>query len=1073
MPSPLTKPESGLLLLSFDGGGQYCLSQLLILREVMLRIEHDLGATVPVLPCEYFHLVAGVEMGGLVAALLVLFRMSVDEAIETYTSIIKAYYGSKVNDDKERNVVLRRELERLLSDRALALDTPLVGDTSDTISSKLLLCAANKATMETVRLRNYNTRGCLPSTLSILDALLATCTPSSVDVGSGYNQEVYINGTVIANNPTSDTISEAYSIYGKNSRISCLLNIGAKPREQAAIPENAHTYKEQLVEILVKASGDQIANEVARRMAHLGRYFRFCSIHAPPAEAQHTDTWIGELEATTHAYLEDVLVSNDVDDCVSKLQTKVGVKESGLRLPKPTSHFVMRDKPWSAMKKALFDNHEDNQDSYQRIMIISGMGGSGKTQLARKFIQQFKSRYQYICFIDGSSAASIEEDLIANILSIESQKAQKVNLEHALRWLANNQNWLIVFDNVDDNVDKPLDLRSFFPKCDHGSILVTTRNPLLGQIAPTCHYNLREMETEEATKALLKAALPFNAVASPLELGYAQAIVTELGCLPVAIIQAGSYIRQLNCLPDYLARFRLKRADILSRKMRYEVDDYHESVYAVLETTRNVLSTQALKTLHLLSYFHYTNIPDTMILKSAQDSYTWEAVRCLGRSFETSQAVALLVDVLGNVDFEGLDVLIGKLQIYSLVEFDRASSQRVLRLHPIVQAWAQDALTFEDPNTYREAAVRIISSCAGKENRPLYRFILPHVRRLSPHWGALHPNDKAAFAEILWAYSPKSTIELLDEAHEQVKNSTERDELAYAELLLKRGKGYFHMGDFARVETLNKEAIEIRKKILPPFHPDTFKARTHLGSLYLIWGRYPQARKQQVEIFNLSKEHLGAEHPDTVDASAKLALTLARLGRHGEAKDLQEKAFDYRRKNLGEKHPDTLTTMSNLARTYAFMGLHVEAEKLREEVVNLRKEVLGENHIDTIISEENLAVTYYLQGRYEEARKLQESTVQRYQAILEPGQFQTAIGMSYLAETYYKLGLMAKAEEFARQADKTLCRSFTPGSMHYERPKAVLRRIWWQKQMSVFLPACFCVLIGCFIRLLQVMMRSN
>jgi hypothetical protein len=55
----------------------------------------------------------------------------------------------------------------------------------------------------------------------------------------------------------------------------------------------------------------------------------------------------------------------------------------------------MRKKPMEATIKGLIDG-----DAFgQRVMIISGMGGSGKTQLALKFARDFQERYELFCVV--------------------------------------------------------------------------------------------------------------------------------------------------------------------------------------------------------------------------------------------------------------------------------------------------------------------------------------------------------------------------------------------------------------------------------------------------------------------------------------------------------------------------------------------------------------------------------------------------------------------------------------------------------------------------------------------------
>jgi len=573
----------------------------------------------------------------------------------------------------------------------------------------------------------------------------------------------------------------------------------------------------------------------------------------------------------------------------------------------------------------------------------------------------------------------------------------------------------------------------------------------MGELSPRNHYELQGMSIIEAVEALLSAALPVRSTASPADHHYAREVVKELGYLPVAIIQAGCYIRRGSSLRDYIGVLRSRRAKVLRYPTPRQADEYADSVYAVLDATRQKLSEKAQKGLLLLSCFHHTNIPYSMILFAARYLYTFEAGNYLNRTVNFSKAVNLLTEVFSGIDVEGLDELLTALGYYSLVEVDMVSDQRVLRLHPLVQAWAQDVLEFEDLDIYREAAIRIISSCSGKENKHLYRFILPHVHELKPHWLSLHPNDKAAFAEILRAFSPKYTIELLEAAHAQVEIAPDVDELAYARLLLRMGKAYFHTSAPDKCESFNIRALEIIQRIKGPRDLQTIKAQANLGFIYMIVGRYDDARKLQVEVLRLCKEILGEDHLDTITATAKLALTLATSGSLSEAMSLQEDALRRRKRLLTVMHPDTLTSMSNLASTYVRLGRYADAEPLRVEVLERRRILLGDNHVDTVISRQTLAMTYHKQGRHAEARKLQEAVLQSYEAIYEPGHMQIALGMSSLAEMYCALGMLDEAEGLARQAETIQQRVYTSKSVLYARTTALLRRIRWKRRVNAVL----------------------
>jgi len=52
------------VLISLDGGGIRGVSELLILHEIMSRIQHDLALPDLPRPCDYFHLIGGTSTGG-------------------------------------------------------------------------------------------------------------------------------------------------------------------------------------------------------------------------------------------------------------------------------------------------------------------------------------------------------------------------------------------------------------------------------------------------------------------------------------------------------------------------------------------------------------------------------------------------------------------------------------------------------------------------------------------------------------------------------------------------------------------------------------------------------------------------------------------------------------------------------------------------------------------------------------------------------------------------------------------------------------------------------------------------
>jgi hypothetical protein len=92
------------------------------------------------------------------------------------------------------------------------------------------------------------------------------------------------------------------------------------------------------------------------------------------------------------------------------------------------------------------------------------------------------------------------------------------------------------------------------------------------------------MSEEEATQVLLRSAIDPSREPSDAEKNEGRKIAKELGYLPVALAQAGYFIKVHNCMHDYRQRLRKRRPDILSRAAKYQLDA-HDGLYTALNTS--------------------------------------------------------------------------------------------------------------------------------------------------------------------------------------------------------------------------------------------------------------------------------------------------------------------------------------------------------------------------------------------------------------------------------------------------------------------------------------------------------
>ena len=136
-------------------------------------------------------------------------------------------------------------------------------------------------------------------------------------------------------------------------------------------------------------------------------------------------------------------------------------------------------------------------DGSRCTVVLHGLGGIGKTQLAAAYAKRHKDSYSAIFWLNIKDEDSVNQSFVKVAKHISRQHSSALppgnvdtieNLDEIVdivkAWLSlpHNIRWLLIYDNY-DNPKLPgttdpmaIDVRKFLPESYQGSIIITTRS---------------------------------------------------------------------------------------------------------------------------------------------------------------------------------------------------------------------------------------------------------------------------------------------------------------------------------------------------------------------------------------------------------------------------------------------------------------------------------------------------------------------------------------------------------------------------------------------------------------------
>ncbi|KAF5013176.1 hypothetical protein FDECE_806 [Fusarium decemcellulare] len=669
-----------------------------------------------------------------------------------------------------------------------------------------------------------------------------------------------------------------------------------------------------------------------------------------------------------------------------------------------------------------------------RIAALSGIGGSGKTQIALDYA--YRRSDDQDCSVFWANTANEEAfvrsfRLIAGVLGIDDNLDDDILLATVKSRIEAKKHWVLVLDSADDLALFDSNRYNSTPQGPGGTLLWTSRDRSIAGSLVKPHQALQvgQMTVDEATALFLAT----GNIQEPVGHDTIAALWQAMGGLPLAIAQAGAVVRQTSMSPERLMAVMNDKNwwDILedARSDRQRRPEYSWGILETFKASIWHLRQENEKAQRMLSVVAYL----------APDAIWYEMMAAAYKNISE--------DSTQEPTEEEVQQAIRSLLLASMIStfpVDGGSETRAYRIHRLVQSVVRASLTDEtsgrsmsksnmlqgeDETYFTSIALGVVSDLfptPGPEMWARCERYAPHVKCVSK-WAELSGKELEV-AQLLERFSDylgqresweeKATTEnRILELRRKKQGEKHPDTI---KSMWNLGSTYHAQGLLDKTEDIMGDVLSLQQEVLGR-HPDTIWTMAYLAANYQHQQKYEEAEFIGKEALHLQREVLGDKHPDTISSMALLAATYQHLRQYDKAETVGLGAFERQEELLGHEHPDTINSMASLAATYQHMGLFEEAEAFGLRALDLHEDVLGEEHPDTMWSMASLSMIYNAQGQVDAAQEHGTRAFSVHQKVLGEKHPDTLHAMHNFALIWDKsnrlddaLGLMRECFELRR-----------------------------------------------------------
>lgn len=240
------------------------------------------------------------------------------------------------------------------------------------------------------------------------------------------------------------------------------------------------------------------------------------------------------------------------------------------------------------------------------------------------------------------------------------------------------------------------------------------------------------------------------------------------------------------------------------------------------------------------------------------------------------------------------------------------------------------------------------------------------------------------------------------------------------------GTTHANLGDHRNAQKYLLKALTIREQVLPENHPSLAASYNNVGSIYGDLGDHKKALEYKLRALAIREQVLPEDHPELAQSYNNVGSTFSNLGNHRKALDYLLKALDIWNKTLPPNHPDLAVSYNNVGGTYGNLGNHRKALKYQQNALVILEKALPEDHPDLAVSYNNVGYAHGKLGEHKKELEYYQKAQAIQKKVLPSDHPDLAASYSNIAWTYYEMGQFRDAAWYMRRAADIINRSSLP-----------------------------------------------